>query len=166
MIYHYFGDKEQLYGAVLDQSLGRMRFAEGSLDCEGMSPEKGVEAIVRFVWSYLLKNPDILSLLGTENLQRARFLDRSRHGRLLNHQLVRKLGKLLRQGSQDGLFVEDVDPLNVFLTSLSLSFFYLSNRYTLSTIFGINLEDGASLLSWEAHIVHVIRCSIARPAPR
>ncbi|MBB3544946.1 MULTISPECIES: TetR/AcrR family transcriptional regulator [unclassified Rhizobium] len=162
MIYHYFGDKEQLYVAVLDHALGKMRIAETCLNFHKMAPEEGVEEIVRFVWHYFLENPEILSLLGTENLQRAKFIHRSPNGRLLNHHLVRELGKYLRQGSAHGAFIAEIDPLNVFLTVLSLSFFYLSNRYTLSTIFSRDFTEGTYLRLWEAHIVHVVQKSIAR----
>ena len=160
MIYHYFGDKEGLYAEVLDHGLTKMRIAETSLRLSECSPLEGVEAIVRFVWRYFIENPEILSLLETENLHRARYLQASANGRLLNHQLVEQLRGLLDWGAAEGGFRRDVDPLNVFLSSLSLSFFYLSNRYTLSTIFNKDLEDASALAQWENHIVHVVTRSL------
>ncbi|MFK0335508.1 TetR/AcrR family transcriptional regulator [Rhizobium sp. NPDC090275] len=160
MIYHYFGDKEGLYAEVLDHGLRKMRLAETSLRLSECSPLEGVEAIVRFVWRYFLENPEILSLLETENLHRARYLQASANGRHLNYQLVEQLRGLLDRGAAEGSFRRDVDPLNVFLSSLSLSFFYLSNRYTLSTIFNKDLEDASALAQWESHIVHVVTRSL------
>ncbi|QLL66224.1 TetR/AcrR family transcriptional regulator (plasmid) [Sinorhizobium mexicanum] len=160
MIYHYFGDKEGLYAEVLDHAFARMRSAEQSLDFDLLTPMEGVEKIARFIWQYFLTNPEILSLLGTENLHQARFLDRSSNGKLLNHQLVRKLQALIRHGQADGVMKGDIDALKVFLTMLSMSFFYLSNRYTLSTMFNKDLEQEDVLARWEDHIVHVVSQSL------
>jgi AcrR family transcriptional regulator len=159
MIYHYFGDKEGLYVGVLDHAFDKMRAAELLLEFDGVAPIDGVEKITRFVWRYFLANPEILSLLGTENLCHAKFIARSPFGRSANQQLVGRLEILLKEGLRSGSVREDADPLNVFLTIVSLSFFYLSNRYTLSTIFHRNLEDVAMLSNWEDHIVNVVvRC--------
>ncbi|MEH7876188.1 TetR family transcriptional regulator [Rhizobium laguerreae] len=160
MIYHYFGDKEGLYVEVLDHALDKMRVAEGALQLDDCSPVEGVEVIVHFVWRYFLQNPEIISLLETENLQRARYLRASANGRLVNHQLVGKLSKLIERGRSEARFPADISSLNVFLTIFSLCFFYLSNRYTLSTIFNKDLEDPGTLAHWEDHIVHVVLQSL------
>ncbi|WP_312887647.1 TetR family transcriptional regulator [Rhizobium laguerreae] len=160
MIYHYFGDKEGLYVEVLDHALDKMRLAEGALRLDDCSPVEGVKVIVHFVWRYFLQNPEIISLLETENLQRARYLRASANGRLVNHQLVEKLSKLIERGRSEARFPADVSSLYVFLTIFSLCFFYLSNRYTLSTIFDKDLEDAGTLAHWEDHIVHVVLQSL------
>ena len=161
MIYHYFGDKEALYAAVLDEVLGKMRIAERDFKYDDLSPQDGIDTLVRFVWRYFVDNPEIISLLNTENLQRAKFLNASQNGRVMNHYLVRRLRTLLRRGSDEGAFVGGLDPLTVFITILSLSFFYLSNRFTLSAIFGREITNDEYLRSWEAHVVHVVRQSIS-----
>lgn len=160
MIYHYFGDKEGLYIEVLDRVFGKMREAELSLDFSGVTPMRGVELITRFIWRYFVSNPEILSLLGTENLFQARFLATAPNGIRVNRKLVKKLKELLAQGEDDHASIEDADALMLFLTIASLSFFYLSNRFTLSTIFNIQLDDTAMLARWEEHIVHTVLRSL------
>jgi AcrR family transcriptional regulator len=159
MIYHYFGDKEGLYAEVLDHAFGQMRIAALSLDNQFMGV-RGIQAVARFIWHYFLANPEILSLLATENLHQARFLDQSTNGKLVNHQFVCRLRVFINQGQADAAIRTDVDALTVFLTIVSMSFFYLSNRYTLSTIFNKDLVQEDLLAKWEDHIVHVVSSSL------
>ncbi|MFL5019186.1 MAG: TetR/AcrR family transcriptional regulator, partial [Rhizobium sp.] len=69
---------------------------------------------------------------------------------------------VLKQGKKQGVFIETADPLHVYLTIASLGYFYLSNQYTLSTIFGRDLIEPTHLNAWERHIVHVTLASIKR----
>ena len=162
MLYHYFGDKEQLYLAVLEEAYVGIRTAEKSLNLSDLEPEQGIAELAMFTWGYFLEHPEFLSLLGTENLHRARWLRQSTRLKELHSSFIDKLSDLLRRGKAEGLFRPDVDPLNLYLTIAALGYFYLSNQYTLSTIFGRDLMDKSNLDVWKRHIVHVTLASIRR----
>ncbi|MBB4184459.1 AcrR family transcriptional regulator [Sinorhizobium terangae] len=162
MLYHYFGDKEQLYLAVLEEAYIGIRTAEKSINLRDLEPEQGIAELAMFTWRYFLEHPEFLSLLGTENLHRARWLRQSTRLKELHSQLMGKLSDLLERGRAKGLFREDVDPLHLYLTMAALGYFYLSNQYTLSTIFGRDLAERDNLEGWERHIVHVTLASIRR----
>ena len=162
MLYHYFGDKEQLYLAVLEEAYVGIRTAEKSLNLSDLEPEQGIAELAMFTWDYFLEHPEFLSLFGTENLHRARWLRQSTRLKELHSSFIDKLSDLLRRGKAEGLFRPDVDPLNLYLTIAALGYFYLSNQYTLSTIFGRDLMDKSNLDVWKRHIVHVTLASIRR----
>lgn len=162
MLYHYFGDKEQLYLAVLEEAYIGIRSAERSLHLSDLEPEQGVAELAMFTWKYFLDHPEFLSLLGTENLHRARWLRQSTRLKELHSNFIDKLAGLLDRGKAKGLFRTDIDPLNVYLTIAALGYFYLSNQHTLTTIFGRDLADEANLEAWKQHIVHVTLSSIRR----
>jgi AcrR family transcriptional regulator len=162
MLYHYFGDKEQLYLAVLEEAYVGIRTAEKSLNLSDLEPEQGIAELAMFTWGYFLEHPEFLSLLGTENLHRARWLRQSTRLKELHSSFIDKLSDLLQRGKAGGLFRPDVDPLNLYLTIAALGYFYLSNQYTLSTIFGRDLMDKSNLDVWQRHIVHVTLASIRR----
>lgn len=162
MLYHYFGDKEQLYLAVLEEAYVKIRTAERALDLGNRSPEEGIRELALFTWRYFLQNPEFLSLLGTENLHRARWLRQSKRLRELHSHLIGELSEVLERGAAQGIFTASVDPLHVYLTIASLGYFYLSNQYTLSTIFGRELIESHNLERWEQHIVHVTLASVRR----
>ena len=162
MLYHYFGDKEQLYLRVLEEAYVSIRTAERALNIGTRSPEEGIGELALFTWRYFLQHPEFLSLLGTENLHRARWLRQSVRLKELHSHLIGELSQVLEEGKKAGVFIETADPLNVYLTIASLGYFYLSNQYTLSTIFGRDLITPANLEAWERHIVHVTLSSIKR----
>jgi hypothetical protein len=52
---------------------------------------------------------------------------------------VAMIDDLLERGRRSGVFRAGVDPVQLYISIASLSYFYLSNRHTLSTIFGREL---------------------------
>ncbi|MGH6770249.1 MAG: TetR family transcriptional regulator [Xanthobacteraceae bacterium] len=157
MIYHYFGSKERLYLAVLESAYVDIRTAEAQLRLADLAPMAAIDTLVDFTWDYFLKHPEFLSLLNTENLHRAKFLKRSGRVRNLHSPLVSALSEILKRGASLGAFRKDADPVHVYISIASLGFFYLSNRWTLSTIFGRDLAAPAELRYRGEHIKTVLR---------
>jgi AcrR family transcriptional regulator len=162
MIYHYFGDKEGLYLAVLETTYAAIRTAEIGLKLADRHPVEGMRELIAFTWSYFIKHPEFLSLLATENLHRARYLKQSQRIRDLHSPLVGMIEDLLARGEKAKLFRPDVDPIQLYITIASLGFFYMSNRHTLSTIFGRNLSAPRSLKARGEHIADVVLAYLRR----
>jgi TetR/AcrR family transcriptional regulator len=156
MIYHYFRDKEGLYLAVLEAAYSNIRTAERGLNLADKDPVDGMRELVLFTWHYFIEHPEFLSLLGTENLHRAAHLKRSKRIRELHSPLVGMIGDLLERGARRGVFRRGIDPVQLYITIASLGWFYMSNRFTLSTIFGRDLTAAESLSERGGHIVDVV----------
>jgi hypothetical protein len=69
---------------------------------------------------------------------------------------VDTLAGLLERGAAEGAFRPGVDPVQLYVSIAGLSFFYLSNRHTLSTIFGRDLGEADALAARRAHVADVI----------
>lgn len=160
MLYHYFGDKEGLYIAVLEAAYAQIREAEKSLDLANRSPEDGLRELALFTWRYFRAHPEFLSLLGTENLHKAEHVRRSARIREMQTNLQTEMEAVLRRGEADGVFAPGNDPLKVYLTIASLSYFYLSNQHTLGAVFGREMAHPRNLADWEAHVVRVTLASV------
>jgi AcrR family transcriptional regulator len=156
MLYHYFGDKDALYLAVLEGAYIAIRTAETRLHLADLDPAQGVRELVLFTWRYYQEHPEFLSLLGTENLLKAKFLKRSARIFDLNSPLIATLSDLLQRGKADGQFKPDQDALDVYLSIAGMCFFYLSNRYTLTTTFRRDLGEKKELARWGDHVADVI----------
>src|SRR5205814_7842336 len=52
LINYYFGSKEKVYLAVLEQVYGEIREAEGGLDLDHLEPAAAVRRIVEFTYTY------------------------------------------------------------------------------------------------------------------
>ena len=123
--------------------------------CRTGIPIEGITELVLFTWRYYLAHPEFLSLLNTENLHRAKFLKRSARIFELNSPLIERISELLERGVDRGLFRDDLDALKVYVSIAALGFFYLSNRWTLSTVFRRDLLSKQEIENWGRHMVDV-----------
>lgn len=160
MLYHYFGDKEALYLAVLEGAYVAIRSAESKLHLADHDPVDGIRELALFTWRYFIEHPEFLSLLATENLMKAKHLKRSARIFDLHSPLVAVISELLKRGAATGVFRADADPVKVYVSIASLGAFYLSNRYTLSTIFRRELTETRALAEWGDHIASMILASL------
>lgn len=160
MIYHYFGDKDALYLAVLEDAYQNIRHTERRLDLAHKEPVEGLKELALFTWHYFLDHPEFLSILATENLNQARYLKQSASIAEMHSNFISELEGVLRRGADEGLFRRGLDPVDVYVTIASLGFFYLSNRFTLSTIFQRDLVAPAQLDRWGQHIVDTVLASV------
>ncbi|MBU1358706.1 MAG: TetR family transcriptional regulator [Gammaproteobacteria bacterium] len=156
LIYYYFGSKEDLFLAVLEDTYASIREAEKKLRLENLDPATGVRRLVEFTWDYYLANPHFLTLLNSENLHKAKHLNRSARIQEMNSPLVQLLSDLLQRGQQANLFRGGVDPVQLYISIASLCYFYLSNNATLSTIFGRDLLTPTALSERLSHMTEVI----------
>ena len=163
MLYHYFGGKEALYKAVLEDTYVGIRSAEAELRLADRDPEEAMRQLTAFTWNYFLDHPEFLSLLNTENLMQGRYVRASKRIIALHSPMIALLRDTLQQGVQEGRFRPGVDPVELYISIASLSWFYLSNRWTLSAIFRRDLGKPARIARHGRHIVDVIMAYL-RPA--
>jgi TetR/AcrR family transcriptional regulator len=141
MLYHYFGNKDALWLAVLEQAYLQIRSWERELDVSRLSPAVGMRRLIEFNMDYVHTHPEFISLLLGENLHRGKYLRRSRKVREMHTSLLGLIGDLLKRGSRTGVFRRGVDPAELYISIAALSFFYFSNIHTLSTIFDRDLNS-------------------------
>ena len=156
LIYYYFADKEQLFQAVLEQAYRDIRAEEATLHLAELDPATAVRRLIEFTWDYYLAHPEFLTLLNSANLHKARHLQESHHARELNSPLIETLATVLERGRRDGIFRGGVDPVQLYVSIAGLAYFYLSNSYTLSAIFGRDLMSSKARSERLSHMTEVI----------
>lgn len=135
MIYHHFGGKEGLYIAVLEETLGGLRNEELKLDFDAASPMDAMLQLFEFTYEHFAAHPRLISLLSGENLLKAKYLKRSKRTPVISSPVLAQLRKIIARGEDQKIFREGIDPLQLYVLIVSLSYFHLSNGYTLSVIF-------------------------------
>jgi TetR/AcrR family transcriptional regulator, upper aerobic nicotinate degradation pathway regulator len=161
MIYYYFGSKEGLYIAALEEIYRRFNDAESELHLDESKPREALRAVIRFMWSYYLKHPEFITLLNTENLHRGKHIAKSPTAKEYSSPAVGVIERVLRTGATQGLFRADLTARDLYLTIAGLCYFYLSNRFTLSAFLGEDLETPAALQQWQAHVIDTVERTVA-----
>ena len=167
MAYHYFGDKEGLYLTVLEDTYEELRAKERALNFTHLEPVAGMRALVEFTFDHLAEHPEFIALVRNENLLAGRMLKKSDKVAQQSTPLVDMIRDTLLRGERAGLFRTGVDPLQLYVSILSLARTHISNRHTLAIIFVRDLGDPTWLAERRQHAVEVILSYLhMKTAPR
>lgn len=156
MIYYYFGSKEGLYIAVLEDLYRRFNDAEARLKLNVEKPEEALIAVVSFMWDYYQRNPEFITLLNDENLHRGKHISKSLRAREYSSPAIRILESVLASGAQKKVFRKDLLGRDVYLMIAGLNYFYLSNRFTLSAFLGEKLENQDAMVHWQQFVIETV----------
>jgi AcrR family transcriptional regulator len=160
MIYYYFGSKEALYIEVLEGVYTELGAAESRLALDESRPVEALRTLIAFTWNYYLEHPEFVALLSNENLQRGRHITKSLTVKQLSRPVLDILGRILDEGVRAGVFRAGLDVHHVYLTLAALGYFYLSNRYTLSSFLGSDLMQAAPRDAWLAEMTRVLLAAV------
>lgn len=156
LIYYYFGSKDELFLAVLENVYADIRTAEQRLHLLDMQPTEAVRRLTEFTWRYHLEHPEFITLLNSANLHQARHLQHSSRVQEMNSPVIQTLGEVLERGRKSGEFRGGVDPVQLYISIAGLAYFYLCNNHTLSAIFGRDLMSPKAHAERLSHMSDVI----------
>jgi len=153
LVYYHYDHKDGLYQAVLESVYAALREKERALSLEALPPAQAMERLVGFSFDYLCEHPEFISLLTDENRLRGQHVAQSQPVRQMHMPLVQMIEGTLRRGVADGVFRPDYDAVNLYISIAGLSYFYFSNRHTLSAIFGKRLDARAAQAARRRHVI-------------
>lgn len=156
LIYYYFNSKDDLFQAVLEGTYADIRGAEQRLHLLQLDPPEAIRRLVEFTWKYHVAHPEFITLLASANLHGARHLKNLPHVRELNSPVIQMLDEILERGRKSGVFRDGIDPVQLYISIASVAHFYLSNRNTLSAIFGRDLMSPKARTERLRHVCDLI----------
>lgn len=156
MIYYYFGSKEKLYLAVLEEAYRRIRECESTLRLDHLPPEEALRRLVGFTFDYQNSHPDFVRLVMIENIHRGENIAKSERIRDLNVSIIDSLRQILDRGRQAGVFRPDLDPVDVHATISALCFYNVANRYTFAVIFKRDLGSKEHLQRRRQSVIETV----------
>lgn len=156
MIYYYFGNKEDLFIAVIEDTYRQFNEAESKVVLKMDDPVEDLKTLVRFMWNYYQQNPEFITLLNSENLHRGKHISKSMRAREYSSPAISLMDKVITKGAEMGVFRPDLRARDIYLMSAALAYFYLSNRFTLSAFLGEDLAATEALAHWEEFITSAV----------
>jgi TetR/AcrR family transcriptional regulator len=153
LIYYYFGSKDDLYRAALESVYAEIRELERGLKLGDLAPAAAMAALIRFSFDYLARHPEFIGMLNHENAQGALHVRRSAAIRATNSPLIELVAATLKRGVAARVFRRRVDPVELYISLAGMSYFFFSNRLTLSWIFGRDLGEPGCEAAYREHIV-------------
>ncbi len=156
LVYHYFGDKDALYLAVLEWVYEEIRAKERELNLAGLLPEQAITKLIESSFDHLAEHPDFIVLLNDENRGGARHVRGSKKLEAMHSPLVSMVSKILGEGVRTGVFRKGINPVHLYISIAGLSYFFFSNTHTLSAIFGKELSSPAARRARRKHVVDLV----------
>lgn len=156
MLYLYFGNKDQLFTAVLERTYEIIRSRQSDLQIRGMAPEEGMRRLIEFTTRVWIEIPAFIGLLASENLHEARHVKKSRKIVAMYNPLLETINVLLERGKRTGVFRGGIDAIDLYISVSALSAYYISHHHTFEAIFRTKLMAPKRLQQRQKHIVDMV----------
>ena len=158
MIYHYFGNKEDLFAAVLEDAYLDIRTAEQELQLDELPPDEAMVTLIKFTWDYYLANPEFIRLVNSANLHEGKHLKRSQRVVDASRTYVAMIQRILNRGVDAGLFRPNVDAGQLNITIAAIGYYYLTNRFSGEILFERDYMTKQALDNRLAFNIETIMC--------
>jgi AcrR family transcriptional regulator len=156
MIYYYFGSKEGLYSAVLEQAYSDIRSTEATLALADLDPLAALRTLIAFTFDYEDSHPDFVRLIAIENIHQAGYLKQLPTIQSVNADVIATLDSILARGRAEGVFIRVCSAVDVHLMISGLCFYRVSNQHTFGAIFGCDLSAPEVRARHKAMIVDTV----------
>src|SRR5690554_2080832 len=98
MIYYYFGNKEGLFVAVLEEIYRRFNVAESQIEIIPDNPLDSLKRMIHFIIHYFRDHPEFVTILNSENLQRGKHVSKARSTQRYSIIAVGVIDTVIQQG--------------------------------------------------------------------
>jgi AcrR family transcriptional regulator len=140
-IYYYFGSKDELYRAVLERAYRQVRSSESAVDTESGTAADALRRLIEHDVRYHSQHPELVRLVMNENIHRAEHLKQIPGLPEGNQSVIAILARIIARGVVEGTFRRDLDPIDLHLNMTALAFYNVSNQFTFSHNFGVDMTS-------------------------
>lgn len=138
LIYRHFTDKDRLFHAVLEGCYQQIRQAERSLELPA-DPRAALNRICSFTLDYYRSHPELLVLVGIENLHGGQHIRLSDRAEIGAEDLVARMAAIVATGEAEGLFRSGIDPSELWQMLSALCWVTVANAHTSGFTFGVDM---------------------------
>lgn len=166
LLYHHFEGKEDLFIRVMEIVYQEMRLCHQDTLLVDLDPCEAMAKLVIQTFSHFVTSPHTVNLMNSENLHRAKHIKQSKLIRNMYNPLMENIKAILHKGQEVGVFRGNVDPIELYISISGLGYFYLSNQFTLGTIFNKRMATKKGIQERKEHIVEIIMAYLQHGAPQ
>jgi len=164
LLYHYFRSKDGLFVAVMEEAYLLIRASHKDIELSALPPKVALVTITNSLFELFREHPELVNLLNSENLHKARHIARSQTIRGLYRPLLETLNEVIARGHAEGIFRREVKGSDFLISLTGLAYFYFANRHTLSVVFDEDLMTPERLEARRAHLTDFVLGYLASSA--
>ena len=163
LLYYYFGDKQRLHRAVLENLFSQLHAAIEAASPRRASPREHLLAYVDGYFDFVSSHPNYPRLVQRE------VMDCGKHLPWIVQQYFRPLHQRLCQAIEQGIAAGDfrpVDPSNTVFSIIAMTIFYFAAAPVLSGILGRDVLRPQAVARRKRAILDFLEHALFRPHPR
>ena len=139
MLYYYFGNKKDVYLAVIEQSYSDIRESEEMLNLDAMAPLQALHALAQKSFEYHEQNLEFTRLVLQENFQGGEMLGQISKTDLLRKAALDPVERILERGAKQGVFRSGISAVDVHYLISALSSFRVDHAATWRSLLEVDL---------------------------
>ena len=139
MLYYYFGNKKDVYLAVIEQSYSDIRESEEMLNLDAMAPLQALHALAQKSFEYHEQNLEFTRLVLQENFQGGEMLGQISKTDLLRKAALEPVERILERGAKQGVFRSGISAVDVHYMISALSSFRVDHAATWRSLLEVDL---------------------------
>ncbi len=159
LVYHYFGSKDDLYLAVLEDAYHRFAERFSKPPRAGTAAQRLTEYI-RLLFDSLYHDKEFLSLVTDQNLYSGQHIRQSKAVKSTLSPLVEQLSEILKLARREGVLKLAIDPIDLYITISGICSFYFTNSGTLTAALGRQFESKPAIASRREHVVEFVLAAL------
>jgi AcrR family transcriptional regulator len=161
-LYYHFGDKEELFQAVLEHGYESLRANMEPHDLAAMEPRAAMAKIVSDVFEFVQRMPKHMAIAFDVNRNRGANLTPAirRHVQAAARQLIEEIAAVLKRGRAGRQFAADIDAEHLYFSIFALCSFYFTNAYTISAGVGRDLLKPNAVQARKREIVRFVLAAL------
>jgi AcrR family transcriptional regulator len=152
MIYYYFGNKERLYRAVLENAYQNFRLAEEAVDYDRLDPVEALTSLVGLTFDFHVGNPQSVRIIMGENLNSGEHIHHVSNVEQ-RRVILDLMAAIVNRGAAAGQFRPGIDMLQLHMSISALCFYFVANRYSFGHIFGVDLQAPEMIATRRAEVI-------------
>jgi TetR/AcrR family transcriptional regulator len=156
LLYYHIGNKDRLFTAALEATYKTIRIRQKEFSIDKITPEEGVQRLIKLLMSIWVDYPEIGRLLSNANFLGGRHVRQSKLIKRLYSPLLETLNDLLNSGVKKGIFRKGIDAVDLYISISALSAYYISHHHSFDVLFHTDLMNSRRLRQRERHITDMI----------
>lgn len=139
MLYYYFGNKKDVYLAVMEQCYSDIRTSEQKLALDSLPPLQALHTLAQESFDYHERNQEFTRLVLQENFQGGQMLGEISKTEELRRAAFEPIERILARGVEQGIFRSGIHPADVHYLISSLSGFRVDHAFTWKSLLQVDL---------------------------
>jgi AcrR family transcriptional regulator len=165
LIYHYYGSKEELFAAIIEDTAARAMAEFVVLDLDHLPPVEALRAFLYHVFDQYQRYPFLATSVTEENRHHGCHISARNEFPNVTPLVREKLGRIIERGVATGDFRAGIDASTLLPMAALMMGGCFVHEYCLSVMMHLDLSTSDGKKAWREHAADFVTAAVRQQAP-